>query len=68
MKLACMLNTVSFICRQITLGGSDRWTKTKGLADMNKIRLNRIFSLDAMAALSAIVLCVILVSDPSLLG
>lgn len=35
---------------------------------MNKLKLIRLFSLDAIAVLSAVTLCVILVTDPSLLG
>ena len=35
---------------------------------MNKLKLIRLFSLDAIAVISAVALCVILVTDPSLLG
>ncbi len=35
---------------------------------MLKLRLKDILSLNTLAALSAILLCVVLVTDPSLLG
>lgn len=35
---------------------------------MTKLKLIRLFSLDAIAVISAVALCVILVTDPSLLG
>ncbi len=35
---------------------------------MTKIKLRDLLSLDTLAVLSAIVLCVILVTDPTLLG
>ena len=35
---------------------------------MNKLKLIRLFSLDVIAVLSAVALCVILITDPSLLG
>ena len=35
---------------------------------MNKLRLRDLLSLNTLAVLSAVVLCVILVTDPALLG
>ena len=35
---------------------------------MTKIRIRDLLSLDTFAVLSAVVLCVVLVTDPSLLG
>ena len=35
---------------------------------MTKIKIRDLFSLDTFAVLSAVMLCVVLVTDPSLLG
>jgi hypothetical protein len=40
----------------------------KRLGLMTKIKIRDLLSLDTFAVLSAVVLCVVLVTDPSLLG